>query len=73
MTRELTRESSKSTYEKIVESIKELSDKKRNNFRKLFFDSLCQKEKLQKTEENNLNYEFLSYVKDLAIGIEDSI
>ena len=56
-----------------MESIKELSDKKRNNFRKLFFDSLCQKEKLQKTEENNLNHEFLSYVKELAIGIEESI
>ena len=62
---------SKSLYEKIKESIKEMNDPKRNNFRQLFFDSLCLKDKTVKPEDLNLNEDLIKSAKDLAIKIEE--
>ena len=61
----------KNTYEKIVASITyDQSDKTRNNFKKLFFDSLCQKDLIQK-DQTSLNDDNLHNIKDIAICIEE--
>ncbi len=62
----------KSLYEKFKESLKEVNDPKRNNFRQLFFDTLCKKEKMTKEDENNLKEDALIIAKKLAIEIEES-
>lgn len=63
---------SKSLYEKFKESLKEVNDPKRNNFRQLFFDTFCKKEKMSKEDENSLKEESLTLAKKLSIEIEES-
>ena len=65
--------SGKSIYESIRESVKELSDNKRNNFRNLFFEALCWKDgKIVIDNEKNFEQEFLLNIKDIAASIEES-
>jgi len=67
-----SRLNSKSLYEKVKESLKDVNDPKRNNFRQLFFDTLCKKEKMTKEDENSLKEDALITAKKLAIEIEES-
>jgi hypothetical protein len=67
-----SRLNTKSLYEKFKESLKEINDAKRSNFRQLFFDTLCKKEKMSKEDENILKEDALITAKTLAIEIEES-
>jgi len=59
-----------SAYDVIVESLKDLSEKVRNNFRKLFFDALC---RYNKDTDENIDVEYLERTKNLAIDIEEQL
>jgi len=60
----------KTVFDVIVDSIRDLPDKIRNNFRKLFFEALC---RYNKDTDESISEEYLHNAKDLAVSIEEHL